>query len=577
MKSIDRIRQTWPARLPQPRFLLAAAGAFLASIQIQVSGTEFTQPIPVPGGVTPFPIVTSVSDVPGKDSVLLQWIGLQGPFQVQRKSSISGGDWTDVGVAGDATSATIPKSGDVGFHRVKGGAPSYLGAGECVQCHSDTYNQWYSSRHGNAYDTLKKIGQQNNPACVVCHTVGAGASTGFISEAATPHFANVQCENCHGPAGNHVGSGDPPEIFPITTKSPMLCGGCHNGFHHPTYDEWSSSPHSAVVEELAEEFTVPDRAAAVARMNSCGACHSGAVRLAMLSAYNTGKGDQRTNVIWPTATQVTNTAVACVVCHDPHGNHVYTNPLNGQTYTNQLRFPVASTNVFSYNTGTNFAAQFNPNVSVCGQCHNARGATVGSSGRPPHYSPQYNVYLGVIGVTGTTPAPQGAHKNNPLQCAGCHTHGHGSETATPSSPTYTGHAFRATIQACSVCHTNSTGLLSATNLLFTTQSQVSAMIVDTKNLLDLWASTKNTNAWASKYEKRGWEYTSPGELSNPSGSTTIVGPIAAEQAQIPQGIKDARFNLYLVNRDKSRGIHNAPYIRHLLTTAQDRVKAELAK
>ena len=103
------------------------------------------------------------------------------------------------------------------------------------------------------------------------------------------------------------------------------------------------------------------------------------------------------------------------------------------------------------------------------------------------------------------------------------------------------------------------------------------MISTTKNLLDLWASTKNTNSWASKYEARGWEYTVPGDLSNPSHSPSITGPITAEQAQIPQGIKDARFNLYLVSQDKSLGIHNAPYTKYLLSVAQQRVNVELAK
>ena len=121
------------------------------------------------------------------------------------------------------------------------------------------------------------------------------------------------------------------------------------------------------------------------------------------------------------------------------------------------------------------------------------------------------------------------------------------------------------------------GVKSPTNLLFTTQSDISGRIATTKNLLNLWATTKNTNSWASKYEARGWEYTSPGELSNPSGSTSIVGPNATEQAQIPQGIKDARFNRSLISRDKSRGIHNAPYTRYLLDVAQQKVNAELAK
>jgi hypothetical protein len=96
-------------------------------------------------------------------------------------------------------------------------------------------------------------------------------------------------------------------------------------------------------------------------------------------------------------------------------------------------------------------------------------------------------------------------------------------------------------------------------------------------MLDQWATTKNTNSWASKYGALGWEYTTPGDLSNPTGSTTIVGPSSAEQGQIPQAIKDARFNLYLVSRDRSYGIHNAPYIRNLLETAKVKVAAELAK
>ena len=94
--------------------------------------------------------------------------------------------------------------------------------------------------------------------------------------------------------------------------------------------------------------------------------------------------------------------------------------------------------------------------------------------------------------------------------------------------------------------------------------------------VELWASTKNTNSWAATYEKLGWEYTTPGQLSNPSGSTSIKGPTTAEQAQIPQDIKDARFNLYLIEHDASKGIHNAPYTRYLLDVADQKVNAELS-
>lgn len=536
---------------------------------------EITQP--TPGGINPRPQISSVTA--SNNQLLLKWFGFQGPYQIQRATNVSGGPWQNVGTAIDGNSAAIGTIPGNAFHRISGGAVSYQGDSVCYDCHNSYHSEWSETAHARAYDTLKKINQHTNTTCLVCHVAGFGVQGGFANEATTPELVNVQCENCHGPAGNHVSSGDPPTIFPVTTKSPMLCGGCHNGFHHPTYDEWTSSPHHAVVEELAEEFVNPtNRTAEITRMNSCGACHSGAVRLAMLGAYNSSTAfNARTNVAWPTGHEAATTPVSCQVCHETHRVRKYTNVLTGVVYTNQLRNPLQSTNVFSYNTGTNFAANYNPNVSLCGQCHNARGATVGSSGRPPHYSPQYNIFLGIIGVTTNSTPPQGAHKTNPLQCAGCHTHGHNAEGATPGNPAYTGHAFRATIEACSACHTDTTGVRSPTNLLFTTQAEISARITTVKNLLDLWATTKNTNSWATRYDARGWEYTTPGELSNPSGSTSIVGPTSAEQAQIPQGIKDARFNLYLLSRDKSQGIHNAPYARYLLDVAQQRVNAELAK
>ena len=45
----------------------------------------------------------------------------------------------------------------------------------------------------------------------------------------------------------------------------------------------------------------------------------------------------------------------------------------------------------------------------------------------------------------------------------------------------------------------------------------------------------------------------------------------------PLIFKDARFNLYLIEHDASKGVHNAPYARYLLSVAQDKVNAELRK
>lgn len=570
---IRRFAAAWTAGMILPGLMFLALAPFPGRAQT----TNFMIQRPTPGGIDPHPYIRSIQDAP--NDVLIDWFGFEGPYQIQRKSAIDGSVWSDVGGPNSQHTATIPKQGEAGFLRVNGASPPYAGNTICADCHGAVHTGWSRTAHASAFQTLKDIGQQNNASCVVCHTVGFGVPTGFIDEATTPDFADVQCENCHGPAGNHVvwaqGSQSPPKVLPVLTRSAMLCGGCHNDFHHPTYDEWTSSPHSVVIDALAGTFSSTNRATATARMNTCGACHSGAVRLEMIKAYTKNVGNAKTNVAWPSGFDSTNIPIACVVCHDTHDVHRYTNVVTGILYTNQLRYPLTSTNFFSYDTAASFASQYNTAVNVCGQCHNARGATVSSTSRAPHHSPQYNILLGNIGITTSATPPQGAHRNNSRQCAGCHTHRHDEDNPSEENPVFTGHTFRPTIQACVVCHTNATGPMSPTNLLFTVQAEISGLIDTTKNLLDLWATTKNTNAWASKYEALGWEYTTPGQLSNPSGSSSVVGPTSAEQAQIPQGIKDARFNMYLIEHDASKGIHNAPYARYLLGVAQDKVNAEL--
>jgi hypothetical protein len=64
-----------------------------------------------------------------------------------------------------------------------------------------------------------------------------------------------------------------------------------------------------------------------------------------------------------------------------------------------------------------------------------------------------------------------------------------------------------------------------------------------------------------------WEFTNIGQLN-----TGKKGPSAAAQARIP-AVKQSRFLLYLVEHDASYGVHNPPYARYLLRTAQELAKA----
>jgi hypothetical protein len=55
-----------------------------------------------------------------------------------------------------------------------------------------------------------------------------------------------------------------------------------------------------------------------------------------------------------------------------------------------------------------------------------------------------------------------------------------------------------------------------------------------------------------------------------------MGPTSQEQASIPDAIKQARFNVYLVVQDGSYGVHNGKYTRFLLQVALDQVASLLA-
>jgi len=104
--------------------------------------------------------------------------------------------------------------------------------------------------------------------------------------------------------------------------------------------------------------------------------------------------------------------------------------------------------------------------------------------------------------------------------------------------------------------------------------------------LNNWAATKAPAALQTNGVV-AWEYTTPGGLilqTNSLGYATgwtqldhvnYSGPNAAGQALIPDNIKKARFNLYLVINDGSLGAHNLTFALDLLYAAQILVEQEL--
>lgn len=113
----------------------------------------------------------------------------------------------------------------------------YLGKDWCIRCHKEIVASWEKTAHARAFATLARKGRETDPKCLSCHVTGINdkqAPGGFIPVSFTQHMANVQCECCHGPAGNHVhnktGSAYGKKINEST------CTRCHNQKRDPEFD-----------------------------------------------------------------------------------------------------------------------------------------------------------------------------------------------------------------------------------------------------------------------------------------------------------------------------------------------------
>ena len=84
----------------------------------------------------------------------------------------------------------------------------YAGSASCKGCHKKAYAIWEKTPHSHAYKTLetakRPANRQYDPECIVCHTIGFGIVSGFVTEMTTPTLKDVGCESCHGPASAHV-------------------------------------------------------------------------------------------------------------------------------------------------------------------------------------------------------------------------------------------------------------------------------------------------------------------------------------------------------------------------------------
>jgi predicted CXXCH cytochrome family protein len=301
-----------------------------------------------------------------------------------------------VGIIGCTTGVT--DTGGTGIAR-------YLGAAVCKECHSSAYNDYVNTAHfdtmvddpDNPYDFYSIWEADGKPEyCLPCHTTGwdETKNNGGADEAENyENLLGIQCESCHGPGSLHVeGGGDKTQI--TVTYGAELCGSCHNGEHHPTYDEWEESIHAYALEGLKSSSHAGDH---------CLVCHSADYIYDRTVTIDTAQE-----------------GLTCVACHKAHGSF----------NDHQLLLP---------------------GEEICISCHTMGDAQPGST---PHHA-SYEMLMGFGGYEWPgEPYSNSPHTTMiPERCVRCHMW---TEGMIEENPAVMGHTFEPNINVCQECHPSAT-------------------------------------------------------------------------------------------------------------------------
>jgi predicted CxxxxCH...CXXCH cytochrome family protein len=205
---------------------------------------------------------------------------------------------------------------------------TYVGvdAGNCTQCHPNKVAEWSKTGHASRLtNSINDKAGTYSETCIRCHTTGyfPGANNGGFADvqakltwqfptvsqlkagqswdkmpAELKNMANIQCEDCHGPAKEHVTQGQP---VMDTSFDEGVCNVCHNGGgHHLKGTDLKSAKHSNGDSIAFNDPVGPSRRA-------CVRCHSG-------KGYASFLADPKNMASWNNEKQT----ITCTTCHDPH-------------------------------------------------------------------------------------------------------------------------------------------------------------------------------------------------------------------------------------------------------------------
>lgn len=172
--------------------------------------------------------------------------------------------------------------------RADGAGAKYMGVGKCKSCHADkakgdAYGKWKETKHAKAWDVLatdeaKAVAKakgiddpQKSDQCVRCHVTAFGVADAQL-DSKFDRKLGIQCEECHGPAENHVKNRvadedeDEAAVHEKAVKEmPLpdmqkLCVKCHNT-ESPSIEKspfWNATKKEFDVEKALKEVQHPN-------------------------------------------------------------------------------------------------------------------------------------------------------------------------------------------------------------------------------------------------------------------------------------------------------------------------------
>ncbi|MCI5145616.1 MAG: hypothetical protein D3923_08805 [Candidatus Electrothrix sp. AR3] len=122
--------------------------------------------------------------------------------------------------------------------KISGPLKTLAGWQQCAKCHPDQTNFWQETGHAQSMQTLKKVNQQFNEDCLLCHVTlpyydaARVKREKLLLQQLPIALQSVGCESCHGPLLKHTKK---PTQVQVPSPTEQTCKTCHTPEHDDNF------------------------------------------------------------------------------------------------------------------------------------------------------------------------------------------------------------------------------------------------------------------------------------------------------------------------------------------------------